>query len=653
MLDLHRVDDLLMEWESAWRTGRPVTPDELCPDWPEGLAELRRRTELLRQFEVFSAGDTITGHYAGPDAPPAIPGYAMRGELGKGGMGVVYRAWQEELGREVAVKVMRGGPDIPAHVARRFAQEARLLARLKHDYLVPVYEAEFNRGQPYFVMELVAGGSLADSLARYAADPKGAALLVEQVARAVHYAHDQGVLHRDLKPANILLDEQGRPRVSDFGLAKLFGDDAEETVEFGPGQPATGHITLSLSGGLLGTPPYMAPEQFRGDREAITRRTDVWALGVILYEMLTGQRPFGGNYAKSVCDKTPLPPRTLVPKLDRGLEAVILQCLAKDPVHRYATAAELADDLARCRQGQAPKALRESWRRQLLRGVRRRRAVAVVGLLTAAALVLWGVAGYVTNPQRAQDQIRRDLNDGKLVTLVSALGPPAHFGWGQGQERTKVSTEGDREFFVSTLSTGLVELWHDPPPAFILRAEVRHEDTASDGYVGVYFDYRGPEPSAPRPCCYVVGFADIGQIAHERTGPNGVAGSRVQTTFHYFSPQPGLEPFDHRQLVDNGLFYVPPPWRGGPGIWRTLEIHVSPRGLTVYWIDDDDNGKAEPAGAVTPQEFVRCAGDIPRVSPDMKGYTFDPQTRGPIGLYVYNSAASFRNVTLQRVKTEP
>jgi len=157
----------------------------------------------------------------------------------------------------------------------------------------------------------------------------------------VHYAHEQGVLHRDLKPANILLDRQGRPRVSDFGLAKLFDDDSDATVDDGPARDAP--APLSVSGGLQGTPPYMAPEQYC-DPKAISRRTDVWALGVILYELLTGQRPFAGDnvpsYTRSVCESTPVAPRSLRPKLGRGFEAVILKCLEKDPARRYATAAE-------------------------------------------------------------------------------------------------------------------------------------------------------------------------------------------------------------------------------------------------------------------------------------------------------------------------
>jgi len=265
--------------------------------------------------------------------PARFGDYELREELGRGGMGVVYRAAQASLGREVAVKMILRGQLASKGDRERFEAEAQAAARLDHPGIVPVYEVGEVGGRPYFSMKHVRGTTLAQRLADGPLPPREAAQLLASVARAIHFAHMRGVLHRDLKPSNILLDEHGEPHVTDFGLAKQLTD---------------AH-SLTKTGAVLGTPAYMAPEQASGNRGQIGPASDVYSLGVILYHMLTGRPPFQaaspGEMVLLVLEQDPVPPRMLNPKADRDLEMICLRCLQKPIDLRYASAAALADDL--------------------------------------------------------------------------------------------------------------------------------------------------------------------------------------------------------------------------------------------------------------------------------------------------------------------
>ncbi len=311
-----------------------------------------------------------------------IPGYEVGEELGRGGMGVVYRARQLRLNRACALKMILAGSHAKAETVARFIAEAEAIARLQHPHIVQIYHIGEADGLPFFELEYLPGGSLDRQLDGTPWEPRRAARLVEQLAQAIAEAHRSGVVHRDLKPANVLLTADGTPKISDFGLAKTLGSDAG----------------LTRSEAIMGSPSYMAPEQADGKAKAVGPAADVYAAGVILYELLTGRPPFRGaviwETLEQVKSVEPVPPSRLVPKLPRDIETICLRCLQKDPSRRYGTADGLADDLRRFLEHR-PVLARPipAWDRAA-RWARRRpahAALAAVVMLALAALIGGGV----------------------------------------------------------------------------------------------------------------------------------------------------------------------------------------------------------------------------------------------------------------------
>jgi hypothetical protein len=373
-----RVNQILADLLEAEHRGQPIDPPEVLRRHPDLAGELQSffadRERFRRQAPTVAPGD-----------PAPIPGdkvgsfgdYELLEQVARGGMGVVYRARQVSLDRIVALKLILAGQFASPLDVQRFRLEAQAAANLDHPNIVPIYEVGEHAGQPYFSMKLMHG-----SLAETKLDQRQAARVVAQVARAIHHAHQHGIIHRDLKPANVLLDQDGKPCVTDFGLAKRLSE---------PG--------VTQSGAIVGTPSYMAPEQASAEKGAVTTLADVYSLGAILYEMLTGQPPFRAatplDTVMQVLEKEPTPPGRMNPLIDRDLEAVCLKCLAKDPRRRYPSAEALADDLEHWLQGEPlsvrPPSLARLIEQWLRKNVRAAVWVTALGVLCGTVAPL-GVA---------------------------------------------------------------------------------------------------------------------------------------------------------------------------------------------------------------------------------------------------------------------
>jgi WD40 repeat protein/tetratricopeptide (TPR) repeat protein len=453
----HRLE-LLREYQNwSWQTGDRIPAEELVALLPQctdedslvliwGEVKLRQErneaptaieyrvrfpklaAHIDRQFELEQLlCDPVASTVPRSDGARVVmglhgspPGYVVFGKQGEGAMGVVYRACQISLNRTVALKMMWGEGPAQSRWSTRFRQEAELAARLQHPNIVQVYEfgpTTGGAGPAFLAMEFVDGQTLAQKCAGVPLPVRDAALLIETLSAAVHYAHQHGVVHRDLKPSNILLTPDGVPKVADFGLAK--------EITGGSGQTSSGH--------LLGTPAYMAPEQAAGHNDRVGPATDVWALGAILYELLTGRPPFRGesplDTLARVLHDPPEPPARLRPDMPRDLQTVCLKCLEKDAARRYPTTAALADDLGRFLAGRPVQARPvPAWERCWRWCARNRPLAAALAVVAAllvavtlgsmvAAIRLGREADRATAAERAQAEqlFRSVLNDARSM----------------------------------------------------------------------------------------------------------------------------------------------------------------------------------------------------------------------------------------------
>jgi tetratricopeptide (TPR) repeat protein/predicted Ser/Thr protein kinase len=330
--------------------------------------------------------------------PERLGDYELLEEIGRGGMGVVYRARQVSLKRIVAVKMLLAGQRAADVDRQRFRQEAEAAAHLQHPNIVAVHEVGEQDGQPYFSMDYIEGKSLAALVRENLLPPVTAAAYVKTIALAIHYAHQQGTLHRDLKPANVLIDASGQPRITDFGLAKRIAGDSQ----------------LTATGDVLGTPSYMAPEQAAGKGREIGPASDIYSLGAILYELLTGRPPFRADTPfdtlKQVVETDAASLRLLNPKVPRDLETICRKCLEKEPGKRYTDGHALADELERFLKGEPIRARPpRAWERGL-KWVKRRPALAGLAAVCVAAVLTVLVVVLVAN---ARLQKERDFADEK------------------------------------------------------------------------------------------------------------------------------------------------------------------------------------------------------------------------------------------------
>ena len=341
--DEQRLADLLAELTDSICRGEPLDFDEVCQQHPDLAGELRRLWGAVLVTDTAGAaaeervaddsGSSGSGRWRSLTFPTVLGDYELLEEVGRGGMGVVFRARQVSLDREVAVKMILRGRLASDADLERFRAEASATARLEHPGIVPVYEVGDIEGRPFFSMQFIEGETLADRCRRGPLPQREAARMIAQVARGVQFAHDHGVLHRDLKPSNILIGPDGQAMITDFGLAKVGSEN----------------MNLTRSGILVGTPAYMSPEQAGGRKELLGPASDVYSLGSMLYFTLTGQPPFVAespvDLVMLVIEQDPSPPRALRPSLDRDLEMIVIRCLQKPIDLRYGSARALADDL--------------------------------------------------------------------------------------------------------------------------------------------------------------------------------------------------------------------------------------------------------------------------------------------------------------------
>ena len=383
MADDPRVHELLDDLLDSH-----ATPEAVCAACPELLPVVRTRWRRIRRLRadidaLFPPPQDATPPPEGTDLP-RVEGYEVEAVLGQGGVGIVFLARHKRLKRLVALKTLLAGAYATPQEHARFQREAEAVARLQHPNIVQVYDVGDNDGRPYFTMEYVANGSLAHKLAGAPHTARQAAQLVATLAAAVQAAHERGIVHRDLKPANVLLAEDGTPKVTDFGLARQQDDGAIPTQ----------------TGMTIGTPSYMAPEQARERPDAVGPSADIYALGAILYELLTGRPPFraatSAETVQQVISQEPAPPSRLNDQVPSDLETICLKCLSKEPLSRYSTAAELANDLVRYLRGEPILARRAGPAERLVKWMRRNRSLAasmVSGMLLVNVLLagLWSI----------------------------------------------------------------------------------------------------------------------------------------------------------------------------------------------------------------------------------------------------------------------
>jgi serine/threonine-protein kinase len=622
-----------------------------------------------------------------PDPDPWIDQYELLEEIGHGGMGVVYKARQLALNRIVALKAILAGEYAAPDQRARFRREAENMARLRHPNIVPVYTVGERDGCPFFSMEYVEGGSLAHKIAGQPQPERQAAQWVEVLARAVSYAHQQGLVHRDLKPSNVVLTTDGVPKITDFGLAKFLAAEsgavvAEAVAGAAPGgEPARptsegvratsspdGDPVLAgagarpvavapesptVTGTTIGTPAYMAPEQAAGNLREVGPLTDVYALGTILYELLTGQPPFSSRVAcqtlHDVQHREPPRPRTLNPRADADLEAICLKCLEKKPTNRYSSAEALAEDLARWLRGKPPRARPFlPWHARIRRSARRHPALSTIFVLGAITAIVAPTVAYFRDPARRLECIERTLAQGNPVTLIGESGLPEWSRW-RTDDGSLTPCQGTDGFLsISTESLlGLLELLPDPQQEhYRFSAEVRQESTpVVSPYMGIYFAYSNYSTAKGQRHFFAsLGFNDNVE-AFEKNSPRK---NNLMTNVHVLGDQKWF----HRSSVmlgNNGqpVRFAPAVFNQGQGPWHKLAVEVTPTRFDYFW--DDRLVNSVPRG-----KFINTAKtwvNDPRVRvPESAVPYFAP--RGSLGLIVRNCTASFRRVVVEPLGEE-
>ena len=595
-------------------------------------------------------------------------------ELGRGGSGVVFLAHDTVLGREVALKLPRPEVLLSPPLRQRFLREARAAAGLDHPHLVGVYEAGAVGDICYIASAYCPGPTLKDWLRQWSAavPTRACAAFVAMLADATHFFHERGILHRDLKPANILLrksenrnpksekkpEECGsdfgfrfsdfEPKVTDFGLAKFF-------------QETAGAEAPTRTGAVLGTAQYMAPEQAEGRSRQIGPGTDVWALGVILYELLTGQVPFPGatdiEVGRRISAAEPAAPQTLRPEVESGLQTICLKCLHKEPSGRYQTARDLADDL-RCFLANEPIAARppSPWGRYWKSG--RRSALAAflfllivcLPLLILSAAWLPRAAGPQSEEERQEAEyqaalapLKREVDEGRPVTVVASKRLAYRWRAGHGRISFPQSRDGTRLMRVAATEPSLLELFPAPGiAAYRIEVTMRQDESYSHfGDAGLCAGHSSQlVDNRPQHFFVRASFADLGDAAWSFRDARGRKGSMVQLCLCYVGTS-AESPFRISHAYSSVLFYVPAQaaTARGPGPWRTLTVDVRPNAFDVHW--DGRTARLVPGKVLS-----RWWRGLRRDFPELRGVNREPPLRGPLGLYLYGCSVSIKRLTV-------
>jgi serine/threonine-protein kinase len=625
----------------------PLEQTSFEPPFPDALAP--SPTAVTRSLDGAVGATVETGD---PLTRRLPPGYDPLEVLGRGGMGLVLKAWERAAERVVAVKLIRTLPDREA--LERFRIEAKALAGLKHPNLVQVLTVAVDAPDPYFTMEFVEGGGLDRLLKSGGPLPIDQAIrIIEAAARGVAAAHAAGIVHRDLKPGNVLLAADGTPKVTDFGLAKRYDRNDPE---------------LTVSGALVGTPNYMAPEQAGRKNLAVAEPADVYGLGATLYHLLTGKAPFRGENQtetiENVLKKPPVAPRKLRPEIPADLEAVILKCLEKEPADRYQSALALADDLVRVREGQKPVGpsgrVVRVWRQVRRNGLR----VAIVAVVVALA----AVAVYRAWPQQpadAQAEIRKQLAAGHEVVIIPESGVPPWLreSWLIGPTALEPSPSAENACSFESLDQALLAVLRDPGidryrvrfDVRILRTKLVHPadppglpdlGEVAGRNVGVFFGHSQ------------AGGVD-GSVAHAFFAvklidyfPKEVKAARITQGFVKLEPSLIYELPDRPHDTWSGSASAPlrfPPSQTLPGEWRRIQIEVSPERVCIDWADQP--GQPLKRLAELPAEDVHrhystIQGKFDSKHPQARISLPGWQPRMPLGVWSRGAGVAVRNVTI-------
>ncbi len=593
---------------------------------------------------------------------PQIPGYELLKVIGRGGMGTVYQALQVQLQRHVALKLISAPWASDATFRARFVREVTTLAALDHENIIPIYDAGIWQGLPYLTMKLVTGKTLHQHIDALRSDLLAAARILVQVARAVHHVHEKGIVHRDLKPPNILLTPEGKPLVADFGLARSMDNNSD----------------LSLTLVPLGTRQYMSPEQTRGGKANYTPACDIWALGIILYELLTGRRPFVHDDTVELFQQIrhdPLPPIPTERHVPTGLAAIMQKCLQKEPANRYATAAELADDLERWLAGNQPQAIytpaithpattgddaasrefpqlttRETSRSvtSTQRWLRRRGlvyALVIVGGVIAGGMAAWR-QWAAPEPQPGKSPAER-FAQGEKITLIGEKGMP---------QVASVALSGcvgtlteSREGYATLTCAGvtLIELWNRPTAQPIrLRAEYAITE-ARDLFstAGVYVAGK-TEWGGERPWYSAVVFGHSTEHIRDLEGKAQIHERFGFCLYSWHHTPPGIDfcmPQNSRVLDAPNVNDRKPVWRTVEAVIRPEVLEATYEGLPVppLLAHRDPN---QPR-VLSIEVAVAGVGAEPGFS------VFKPPYIGPgIGVFVNNAEAIFRNCTIEPIE---